>query len=531
MDFRMLTENIIKWWSDITYVTWMYFALFLPVTILIYHFTGKSRRKYVLLFAGWFFFFSLSGLLFLTNVIESLFVWYMGRRIFDIGSDRSIKRKERNRKKKRVLVAGVLLLIAVLVVFKYLDFIGLNIVRITWTFGFFYDWKLLELAVPVGISYFTLEAVAYLADVYWEKTNAEKNFFNVALFLSFFPKLVEGPISKYSEISPLFDGPDVTLDNLARGYQRILWGLFKKLVIADQLAPAVNVIFDERNYMDGGVALFGALIFTIQEYMDFSGIIDIAVGSGRIFGVSLAENFRQPFFAKNASDFWRRWHITLGRFFREYIFYPVSLSKQVAKIYEKTKKIFGAAAGHFVSPAIALFFVWLANGLWHGPRWTYIFYGMYYFVLILIENILEAPFVKLLKKIRLKETSFPVRLFRFIKLMFIVMIGEMFFRAETFGIGMEMFKSIFTDLRFDMLIANLRNINIDYYGYPTIIVGTLVVALVDTLKEFGFPLRKKIEALPVGVRYAFWYICIFIVIIFGAYGAGYDTADLIYAQF
>ena len=421
-------------------------------------------------------------------------------------------------------------MLSVLIAYKYLDFIGLNIVRISQLTGFLFDWHIMDIAAPVGISYYTLEAIAYLSDVYWEKTTAEKSFLNVALYISFFPKVVEGPITRYTGLKTLFAGKGIALDNLARGYQRILWGLFKKLLIADHLAPAVESVYD-GDYMDGGVALFAALIFTIQEYMDFSGAIDIAIGSARIFGVSLPENFRQPFYAKNASDFWHRWHITLGAFFRDYIFYPISLSKAASKLSGRVRRAFGASAGRFVSPAFALFFVWLSNGLWHGPRWTYVFYGMYYFVLILIENILEEPFLKALARLKMDEDAVPVRVFRYFKLVFIVMIGEMFFRAETLAKGIEMFKKIFTDLRFDVLVSNLENIGIDRYGYAIIIIGTLTVAVVETLKEFGFPLRRRIEALPTPVRFAFWYICIFVVIIFGAYGTGYDAADLLYAQF
>ena len=530
MDKAYIIENLIKWWGDLSYTVWMYFALFLPLTALVYHFVRRDRRKYVLLIFSWIFFFSLSRFLLFANIASSVFVWALGLKLEAINSDKSIKRKERKKRKKRVLIAGIISLLAVLIIFKYLDFIGLNIVRVTWRMGIPFDWKMLKLAAPVGISYYTLESIAYLSDVYWEKAEAEKSLPNVLLFMSFFPKLIEGPITRYNEFRGIFEGVDINPDSLASGYQRILWGLFKKLVIADQIAPAVNALY-EGEYMDGGVALCAAVFFTIQEYMDFSGAIDIAVGSARIFNLRLPENFRQPFFAKNASDFWRRWHITLGAFFRDYIFYPISLSKGAARISGNVRKVLGNSVARFTTPAIALFFVWLSNGLWHGPRWTYVFYGMYYFVLILIENILEEPFVKLLEKLHLTEASVPVRVFRFIKLFFIVIIGEMFFRAETFTKGFEMFKCIFTDLRFDVMLNNLENISIDRYGYFAIAVGLIVVITVEILKEAGFPLRERLEVLPVPVRFGFWYACIFTVIILGAYGTGYDAADLIYAQF
>lgn len=530
MDASEFMNCMARWWEQLSYTSWMYFALFLPLVMIIYQACRGRGRRIVLLLSGWFFFASLSGFLLAVNVLTSLFVYFLGRKLEAISLDKSLKKKERKKKKKLCLFWGVVILLSVIVGFKYLDFIGLNIVRITQAVGIAYDWKMLDLIAPAGISYYTLEAIAYLSDVYWEKIKAEDSVLNMFLFMSFFAKLIVGPISRYPECEKLFEGQSIRLIDVEEGYQRILWGLFKKLVIADQLAPGVNSLYS-GDYMDGGVALLAAVMFTIQEYMDFSGAIDIAIGSARVFGVRLHENFRQPFFAKNASDFWRRWHITLGRFFRDYIFYPISFAPSVTKLAGGVSKKIGRKIGRFVTPAIALFFVWISNGLWHGARWTYVFYGMYYFVLILIENILEEPFAKLLEKLKLRETSPAVRIFRYVKLFFIVIIGEMFFRADTLGKGFEMFKKIFTDLRFDMVIKHIQDIGIDRYGYFAAVTGIIVVSVVETLKEAAIPVRKKIEAIPLPVRFAFWYCCIFAVILFGAYGAGYDVEDLVYAQF
>lgn len=526
-----IMNDLSRWWGDLSYSVWMYFALFLPLTVLIYQLVPQQKRKFVLLGASWIFFASLSKWLLLINIAESVFTWKMGLLIEKINKDKTIKRKERAKKRMKTLVTGIVLLLLVLVGFKYLDFIGLNIVRVSELVRHPVNWKMLNLAAPLGISYYTLMAISYLTDISREDIKADESLFNIALYLSFFPKIVEGPITRYGEDSKaLFAGNDIKYQDLAEGYQRILWGLFKKLVIADQLAPSISALY-EGTYTDGGVALYAAFAFTIQEYMDFSGSIDIVIGSARLFGVRMAENFTQPFFAKNASDFWHRWHITLGTFFRDYIFYPVSLAKPIMKFTKKVKVVAGQGVAHFTAPTIALFLVWLSNGIWHGPRWTYIFYGMYYFVLIFIENILEESFLALLAKLKLKEESAPVRIFRFIKLFFIIIIGEMFFRAQTLEVGIDMFKSIFTNLRFDMLIANLGNLNMDFYAYVSVYGGLLVVIAVSVMKEMHFPIRKKLESLPIPVRFAFWYICIFVIIIFGAYGTGYSSEDLIYAQF
>ena len=530
MSFDLFIECIKLWWDPV-YSSWMFFALFLPVVILVYSILDSRKRPYVLLFSSWFFFISLSGLLFIVHLAETVLTWRMGLMISKVSGDKSLKRKERNAKKKRILVTGIVLMIAVLFFLKYLDFTGSNIVRILNIFRIPCEWKMLNIVAPVGISYFTLEAVSYLTEVYWENIEAEKQYMRVALFMGFFPKLIEGPISRFSDASDtLFAGMPVDYENLTRGYQRILLGLFKKMLIADHLAPAVDIVYKWEEKA-GSVALYAAIIFTIQEYMDFAGSIDIVIGAARIFGVNLKENFRQPFFAKNASDFWHRWHITLGTFFRDYIFYPVSVNKTVMKLTKKVKDRFGAEAGRLTAPSIAIFAVWICNGIWHGPKWNYIFYGIYYFVWIFIENISEKPFLSLLSRLKLTESSVSVRVFRFIKLFIIVITGEMFFRAESMSTAFEMFKYVFTDFDLHELVKHLGDMGMDFHDYVTVIVAFILIIILSILKELEVPYRKAFMSLPRPLRWTVWYILIMTIVIFGAYGSGYDAAGMIYAKF
>lgn len=183
------------------------------------------------------------------------------------------------------------------------------------------------------------------------------------------------------------------------------------MVVADRFYYMVSYIFSNYQKLDGSIMLVGAMAYTAQLYMEFSGGMDIIIGSGQIFGITLPENFRQPFASKNASEFWRRWHITLGTFFKDYIFYPVSLAKPVKNFAKKVKNVFGRNVSKFVAPTVALFCVWICNGLWHGAQWTFIFYGMYYFVIIFIETITEAPVKNLRKSFILTEKAMSIRLF------------------------------------------------------------------------------------------------------------------------
>ena len=510
----------------------MFFALFLPAVILFYSIAKEEKRCFVLLLSSWFFFISLSGWLFTIHLAETVFTWKTALSIQAVNEDKGLKRKEKGAKKKRILVQGILCLIIVLFILKYLDFTGSGIVRLI---HFLHipspEWKMLNIIAPIGISYFTLEAISYITDVYWEKLSAEKSYSRVALYMGFFPTLIEGPITRFSDVKDtLFKGMPVTYENLMAGYQRILLGLFKKLLIADHLAPAVDIVYSLTE-MKGSIALFAAIIFTVQEYMDFSGSIDIVIGAARIFGVGLKENFRQPFFAKNASDFWHRWHITLGTFFRDYIFYPVSVNKGVMKLSKKMKERFGMEVSRLTGPSVAIFCVWITNGIWHGPKWTYIFYGLYYFVLIFLENILEKPFLSLLTRLKTDESSVPVRVFRSIKLFFIVIFGEMFFRAEALSQGIRMFTLIFTDFDLNALVSGLGEYGMDLHDYITVTIAFLLIMLFNVLKEKNVPFDRKFKALPKPVRWAAWYVIIMSIVIFGAYGSGYDAAGMIYAKF
>ena len=265
--------------------------------------------------------------------------------------------------------------------------------------------------------------------------------------------------------------------------------------------------------------------------MEFSGGMDIIIGSGQIFGINLPENFRQPFASKNASEFWRRWHITLGTFFKDYIFYPVSLAKPVKNFAKKVKKVFGRNVSKFVAPTIALFCVWICNGLWHGAQWTFIFYGMYYFVIIFIETITEAPVKKLTDKLHINRESNVYKAFQSVKLFFIVIIGEMFFRAESLKAGFIMFGKIFTDFHISYLWDYRFMLHLDAYDLIVALVGVLVVVIVGFIRERKPGLRERIDRKILPVRWIVWYACILTVILFGAYGSGYSIVELIYAGY
>lgn len=508
-----------------------YFAIFLPAVILCYQMTPQKLRWMVLFAADYLFFWMISKklilyLLFATIMTHDIGLW-LTQTAQTEGSAKQITKR-----KRCVLAFGILIQLTILIVLKYFNFFGENLSAMAEFFSIDWKYQTIDFLVPIGISYYTLQTISYMTDVYRGTIVAEKNIIKIALYLSFFPQIMEGPISRFQETADtLYEGKKIEFENLKFGYQRIVYGLLKKIVIADRFAPVVVKVFSKYTEYDGSVILFGAICFTIQLYMEFSGCMDIIMGSGQIFGVKLPENFRQPFFAKDASDFWHRWHITLGTWFKDYIFYPVSLAKPVKNFAKKVKKRFGRKVSKFVAPFVALFCVWSCNGLWHGPHWTYIFYGMYYFVLIFLENVLEEPTDKLTKKLKINREGRGYRVFRMIKLLIIVNLGEMFFRANTVADGFSMFGRILTDFHVTELFTKLDHLGMDKYDIAVALIGVLIVLIVDILHEKQISIRKKIAQWSLPTRWVFWYAVIFIVVIFGAYGAGYTVVDMIYAGY
>ncbi len=509
-----------------------YFAVFLPIVLLVYQLVPKKFRWLALLAANYTFFCMISGQLVIYLLCATLIAHYAGIWIENITLTAQGTSHEIMKRKRYVLAFGTLISLAILITLKYFNFFGQSISDFLHIFKSQWNFKPIDFLVPVGISYYTLQVISYITDVYRGTTKPDRNIGRLALYLSFFPQVMEGPISRYHEVADsLYSGEGLKFDNLKFGYQRIVWGLFKKIVIADRLGAVASNVFKFHGSYDGACVAFGVICYTFQLYMEFSGCMDIIIGSGELFGVKLPENFRQPFFAKDASDFWHRWHITLGTWFKDYIFYPVSLAKPVKNLAKKVKKKFGRNVGKFVAPIIALFCVWSCNGLWHGASWTYIFYGMYYFVLIVIENLFEEPVVKLTAKLHINRDSKGYRVFRMLKLFIIINLGEMFFRAPTVKQGFAMLGQIVTDFHITKLLKNMDGLGMDWNDLAVVGVGLIIVLIVGIIREKGINIREKIAGWKLPLRWVFWYAVIMCVVIFGAYGVGYSAIDMIYAGY
>ncbi|MER2143663.1 MAG: MBOAT family O-acyltransferase, partial [Eubacteriales bacterium] len=296
------------------------------------------------------------------------------------------KQNERVKKRWAALVAAVN--IAIWVVFKFADLFitALN----KYLSG---NLSLWHLVLPLGISFYTLQAISYVVDLSRGKCKVQRNYFKLLLWLCFFPQMLQGPICRYRETAPqLYEPHDFDYRRVKFGMQRMLWGYFKKLVIADRVVSVSEKVFGNSGDYQGLVFVIGALAYTIQIYADFSGGMDIISGAAEILGVNMPVNFERPYFSKSISEYWRRWHITLGAWFRDYVFYPLSISRWAQKLTTSLRKRLGPNIAKMIPTYLAMVLVWMLNGIWHGAGWQFVAFGMYQGILIVLGMQFEPVF-------------------------------------------------------------------------------------------------------------------------------------------
>lgn len=528
-----------------SYFAVIFLVAFLPICIIVYSIIPQKTKKYFLLFASMVFFWLVSGQLIVYLILTIMSVHYFGIWLDRIQGKRNAAVKaapkdERKALKKvflhqsrLVLLFAAVIHIGVLLVIKYSPFFTTNVNNLFALLNVPLQLDIPSYIMPIGISFFTLQAISYLFDVYRGLIKADDNIFRLALFMSFFPQIVEGPICRYGQTADqLWNVKQIEFENLKLGAQRILFGLMKKLVIADRLNPLIKEVFSNYSNYQGGIIAIAAVCYTIQLYMDFSGTMDAVMGIAQIFGVTMPENFQRPFFSKSISEFWQRWHITLGTWFKDYIFYPVTMSKPMKNLTSSARKKLGNHFGPLLAGSVALFCVWFCNGLWHGSAWNYIFFGMYHFALILAGNIISPAVTATNKKLHINADCFAYRTMQMVRTTILVIIGELFFRAEGLKDGLTMFGKMVTDFSFSTLDSTLMDkLKIDVQDIIIVAVALVIIFVISVLNEKGINIRLSLKKKNIVIRWGLLYALIMFIVIFGAYGKGYVPVDPIYANF
>ena len=498
---------------------WQILLLFFAISFIIYHLISAKIRWIFLLIVSLIFLFVVSGPLCFVYTLIFVSVSYFGAYY--------ISKTDTERTKTEILILTVVVLFLGLLLFKLTNVIVPVNVFISKFFNIPKNF-VNDIIVPVGISYYTLILIAYVTDVYRKVTTFEKNFFKYLLFSIYFPQLLMGPIVRHSDTKEqLFSTKPIEFSCIQYGIIRILWGIAKKIVIADRIAIVVNSIFGNYTAYPSCYLVLGIVLFGVQFYADFSAAMDIVLGISECLGIKLPENFRNPFFSTSFHQYWQRWHITIFTFYRDYIFYPVLRSKPIMALKKYLEK-----SSNLNSPHIPIFIsyivVWLFAGVWHGADSKALFGNCFLPCMYLIFTDLIHDYTKkLYKKYKFLQKNLIYRIFQMIGVYILLCFCWIFFVAQTMSRGfLIIFKSIFEfQFDFNISIAEPKDIYI-------IITGFILILVVDIIKENKISIEKFYTTkLPVIFHWCAITILLAIIFWFGLYGPNYDPTDFVYFRF
>ncbi len=370
--------------------------------------------------------------------------------------------------------------------------------------------------VPLGISFYTLQIVSYLSDIYNGKISAQKNPARYALFLLFFPQIVQGPIPRYAQLAEqLYTGHLFEEKGFVKGAQLILWGFFVKFMIADRAAVVVNAVFDHpAKYMGGYVLVAGAL-YSVELYADFLSCVTISQGIAGLFGVELKDNFRRPYFAVSIKEFWRRWHISLSEWLRDYIYIPLG----------------GSRKGKWIQ-YLNLFITFMCSGIWHGSGYKFLFWGMMHATYQIAGGLMGPIKSRIYRALQLSEQSGMRRMMQCVGVFCWVSLAWIIFRAESLRIGLHMIKSVLCVhnpwIFFD---GSLLRMGLNWKEWCLLAVSVMILFCADYMQEKGTCIRELVLSKAIYIRWAIYIVTILCIMVFGVYGFGYETQNFIYGGF
>lgn len=523
------------------------FILFLGIVFVLYYSIPKKLQWKFLLLASYVFYF-LASPFYLIYIGATTVTTFLATRQIRLRKeafqerfqslkkelDREQRKEMKEREKKhqfRLMLFCLLFNLGILAVVKYTNFAIANINSLVQLFDADTGLSFVNLIIPMGISFYTFQSMGYLIDVYQGKYEAEKNPLKVALFISFFPQLVQGPISRFDELSvSLFAEHKADYRTISFGLQRILWGFFKKLVIADRMLTAVNAIIQDTATYDGAFVLVGMLFYALELYADFTGGIDITIGVAQTMGIEVAENFRRPYFSKNIKEYWKRWHITMGTWFTDYIFYPISICKSMQRLSKFSRKHFGEQIGKRIPVYLSSFVVWFTTGIWHGASWNFIAWGVGNFVVIMISQELEPLYRRFHARFHVEGTLW-FKVFQVVRTVLLMSCLRMFDCYRDVPLTFRMFGTLFTGFHISELTpAAFLGMGLGAWDYGILVFGMLLLVVVSLMQRKG-SIRERIAARCLPLRFAVWYGLFLAVLVFGAYGIGYSASQFIYNQF
>lgn len=493
------------------------FLVFFPIVVLLYWVIPKKIRYIWLLVASYYFYMCWNAEYALLIGISTLITYLCGLMVDFLG-----KREGRGAalSQKLVIGAGFASNLAILFFYKYFDFFLENTNRLLGQMGLKTIESSFSVLLPVGISFYTFQALGYIVDVYRGEIRAEKNPLKYALFVSFFPQLVAGPIERsknlLEQIRDIPERKTLEYHRIVNGLIMMLYGFFLKMVIADRIALLVDYIF-KRYYMLGTVELLvGAVGFSIQIYCDFGSYSLIAIGAAQVMGFTLMENFNTPYFAVSIKDFWRRWHISLSTWFRDYLYIPMGGSR-----CGRLRKYFNVMV------------TFLVSGLWHGAEWSFVIWGGLHGFYQVVGDLLLPLRKKLVKVFEIKTECASYRLLQMMVTFGLTTFAWIFFRADSFGQAATYIQRIFTRADFAVLFnGSIYELGLEQFEANVLIVSLVILLLVDLVR---YRKNQRLDVFLQGQNLWFrWFVCIILFVmvwVYGVYGPVYDASQFIYFQF
>ena len=389
----------------------------------------------------------------------------------------------------------------------------------------------LGLLLPLGLSFYIFQSMGYVIDCYRGKP-PERNLFRFALFVSFFPQLVQGPISRYGQLGEsLFAPHPFSADNLKYGIERLLWGYIKKLVLADRAAVAVGTVFGAPEAYGGAFTALGVLLYCVQLYCDFSGGIDVSIGAAQLFGVTLTENFRRPIFARSLAEYWRRWHITLGAWMRDYLFYPLTLSKPFVRLGKWTRRRAPGMLGKVIPTSLATLLVYLVIGVWHGAEAKYFVFGLYNGLIMTLSLLLAGRFRAVKTRLGVGEGR-AYRAFELLRTMLLVFVGRYLSRsAGVSAAAAALWKTLRHPCLYQLADGTLFRLGLGGGDIAVLVLGVALLLLLEWRQEKGAQLRKALEQKPAVVQVLVIFAALLGLLFLGILRDPAIQAEFIYKQF
>lgn len=434
------------------------------------------------------------------------------------------------KRRKRVQILYFVLSLGILLGTKYMVVIlpFLQKAGLTTPLG---DTFFARVVMPLGISFYTLTAIGYVVDVGREQCRAQENPVRLFLFLAYFPAITQGPFNRYAKLQGELERAHVfDYERMLFGVQRFVWGAFKKLVIADRINLFVGNVFGSvSEEVPGSIYALAVVLYMLQLYADFSGYMDMALGISETFDISLPENFKRPYFSKSVAEFWRRWHITLGTWFKDYVMFSFIMSGTGRKIGKNAKKRWPGMGKH-VTGIMGTMLVWLLTGMWHGRTVSYLLWGVYYGVIMCVSLVLEAQYGVWREKLHIREG----KVYGFLTMArtwVIVFLADVLIRSDSLAQAVWIYRALLLDFRLKEGILNVTSYGLSKYGFLLLAAVCLLWLAVSVWEERGKDVRRMLAACPLALRWCCYYGVALILLISGIYGGSYDTAAFLYQSF